>query len=237
MAVVKASKSGATSVAVSCRGIGKSFITKDIEVTALRNVDLDIKTGEFMMLVGPSGCGKTTLISIIAGILKPSTGTCIVEGVDLNALTDTELLDFRAKKIGFIFQSFNLIPTLSLLENIAIPLIINGALQDEAMARAEVMLAKMGLASKADRSPTQLSGGEQQRVAIARALVHQPSLLICDEPTSALDHATGESILTLMKDISAEMKTTFVIVTHDARIFKYADRIAHMNDGAVTGIE
>lgn len=224
-------------LAVSCRGIGKSFITKDIEVSALRNVDLDIKTGEFMMLVGPSGCGKTTLISIVAGILKPSTGACVVEGVDLNALTETELLDFRAKKIGFIFQSFNLIPTLSLLENISIPLIINGAEQDEAMVRAEEMLAKMGLATKADRSPTQLSGGEQQRIAIARALVHQPSLLICDEPTSALDHATGDAILTLMKDISAEMKTTFVIVTHDARIFKYADRIAHMNDGVVTGVE
>jgi putative ABC transport system ATP-binding protein len=224
-------------VAVSCRGIVKSFKTKDNEVTALRGVDLDIQQGEFMMLVGPSGCGKTTLISIIAGILKPSKGTCVVEGVDLNALTETELLDFRAKKIGFIFQSFNLIPTLSLLENIAIPLIINGALQDEAMASAEVMLAKMGLSGKADRSPTQLSGGEQQRVAIARALVHQPSLLICDEPTSALDHATGEAILTLMKDISREMKTTFVIVTHDARIFKYADRIAHMDDGIVTRVD
>jgi putative ABC transport system ATP-binding protein len=223
--------------AVSCKGVGKSFVTKDINVVALRSVDLDIQTGEFMMLVGPSGCGKTTLISIIAGILKPSTGTCIVEGVNLNALTDTELLDFRAKKIGFIFQSFNLIPTLSLLENIAIPLIINGTLQDEAMARAEEMLAKMGLGAKADRSPTQLSGGEQQRIAIARALVHQPSLLICDEPTSALDHATGTTILELMKDISREMKTTFVIVTHDARIFKYADRIAHMDDGVVTGIE
>lgn len=223
--------------AVSCRGVGKSFITKDLNVTALHSVDLDIQTGEFMMLVGPSGCGKTTLISIIAGILKPSTGRCVVEGVDLSALTDTELLDFRAKKIGFIFQSFNLIPTLSLLENIAIPLIINGALQDEAMARAEEMLAKMGLGAKADRSPTQLSGGEQQRIAIARALVHQPSLLICDEPTSALDHATGTTILELMKNISAEMKTTFVIVTHDARIFKYADRIAHMNDGVVTGVE
>ncbi|MES2608275.1 MAG: ABC transporter ATP-binding protein [Pseudomonadota bacterium] len=237
MKTTKALKTSNATFAVSCKGISKAFITKDVEVTALHKVDLDIKTGEFMMLVGPSGCGKTTLISIIAGILKPSTGTCIVEGADLNALTDTELLDFRAKKIGFIFQSFNLIPTLSLLENIAIPLIINGALRDEATTRAEVMLAKMELGAKADRSPTQLSGGEQQRIAIARALVHQPSLLICDEPTSALDHATGTTILELMKDISREMKTTFVIVTHDARIFKYADRIAHMNDGVVTHVE
>ncbi|MES2252147.1 MAG: ABC transporter ATP-binding protein [Pseudomonadota bacterium] len=225
------------SSAVSCRGISKSFAMRECEVTALRGVDLDVQTGEFMMLVGPSGCGKTTLISIIAGILKPSTGTCLVEGLDLNLLTDTELLDFRAKKIGFIFQAFNLIPTLSLLENIAIPLIINGTLQDEAMMRAEGMLCKMGLSSKVDRSPTQLSGGEQQRIAIARALVHNPSLLICDEPTSALDHATGTTILELMKSISHEMKTTFVVVTHDARIFKYADRIAHMNDGVITRIE
>lgn len=223
--------------AVSCKGISKSFITKNINVTALRGVDLEIKTGEFMMLVGPSGCGKTTLISIIAGILKPSTGTCLIEGSNLSALTDTHLLDFRAKKIGFIFQSFNLIPTLSVIENISIPLIINGTTQDEAIARAEAMLSKMGLGKKANRTPTQLSGGEQQRIAIARALVHQPSLLICDEPTSALDHATGDTILKLMKDISAEMKTTFVVVTHDARIFKYADRIARMDDGVVVGVE
>lgn len=235
--MVTVKKQNAPFLAVSCKGIGKSFAMKDVEVTALRGVDLDIQTGEFMMLVGPSGCGKTTLISIVAGILKPSAGRCFVDGADLNTLTDTALLDFRAKKIGFIFQSFNLIPTLSLLENIAIPLIINGTLQDEAMARAEVMLTKMELAKKANRSPTQLSGGEQQRIAIARALVHQPSLLICDEPTSALDHATGATILELMKDISREMKTTFVVVTHDARIFKYADRIAHMDDGVVTGIE
>ena len=237
MTTTKTLKTSNTTLAVSCKGISKAFITKDVEATALHKVDLDIKMGEFMMLVGPSGCGKTTLISIIAGILKPSAGTCLVEGVDLGVLTNTELLDFRAKKIGFIFQSFNLIPTLSLLENIAIPLIINGTLRDEAMTRAEVMLAKMELGKKADRSPTQLSGGEQQRIAIARALVHQPSLLICDEPTSALDHATGATILELMKDIRREMKTTFVIVTHDARIFKYADRIAHMNDGVVTGVE
>lgn len=226
-----------TEIAVSCSGISKSFVTKNTNVTALRGVDLEVKAGEFMMLVGPSGCGKTTLISIIAGILKPSNGTCLIEGKDLSTLTDTELLDFRAKNIGFIFQSFNLIPTLNLLENIAIPLIINGILQDEAMIRSKEMLTKMGLGQKANRTPTQLSGGEQQRIAIARALVHQPSLLICDEPTSALDHATGTTILELMKNICHEMQTTFVIVTHDARIFKYADRIAHMDDGVVTHIQ
>lgn len=227
----------ASAFAVSCRGVSKSFITKDVQITALRSVDLDIKKGEFMMLVGPSGCGKTTLISIIAGILKPSSGSVIVDGADFCSMTDTQLLDYRAKNIGFIFQSFNLIPTLGLIENVAIPLIIGGYEREESLQRGRDMLDKMGLGAKIDRAPSQLSGGEQQRVAIARALIHNPALLICDEPTSALDHATGTMILALMKEIQTEIKTTFVIVTHDARIFSFADRIAHMDDGMVTHVE
>ncbi len=245
VATPSVTQSSAPSIAVSCRGICKSFVTKDVEITALRGVDLDINTGEFMMLVGPSGCGKTTLISIIAGILKPSQGSCFVNGADFSQMSDNELLDFRAKYIGFIFQSFNLIPTLSLAENIAMPLIINATnagvsnptSKDEALGRANDMLVKMGLGEKANRAPSQLSGGEQQPVAIARALIHEPSLLICDEPTSALDYATGDMILRLMKDISRQISTTVVIVTHDARIFNYADRIAHMDDGVVTKVE
>jgi putative ABC transport system ATP-binding protein len=225
-----------SSVAVACRQIQKSFKTKESETYALRSVDLDVNTGEFMMLVGPSGCGKTTLISIIAGILKPDSGDCIVEGTNYKEISENELLDFRAKNIGFVFQSFNLIPTLSIIENVAVPLIINNVEKEEALFEAREMLEVVGLGAKIQSSATQLSGGEQQRIAIARALVHKPSLLICDEPTSALDHTTGTKILELMKTINLERKTTFIVVTHDSRIYQYADRIAHMNDGFIVKI-
>jgi putative ABC transport system ATP-binding protein len=188
------------------------------------------------MLVGPSGCWKTTLISIIAGILKPDSGDCIVEGTNYKEISENELLDFRAKNIGFVFQSFNLIPTLSIIENVAVPLIINNVEKEEALFEAREMLEVVGLGAKIQSSATQLSGGEQQRIAIARALVHKPSLLICDEPTSALDHTTGTKILELMKTINLERKTTFIVVTHDSRIYQYADRIAHMNDGFIVKI-
>lgn len=224
------------SVAVACRQIQKSFKTKEAETYALRSVDLDVNTGEFMMLVGPSGCGKTTLISIIAGILKPDSGDCIVEGTNYKEISENDLLDFRAKNIGFVFQSFNLIPTLSIIENVAVPLIINNVEKEEALFEAREMLEVVGLGAKIQSSATQLSGGEQQRIAIARALVHNPSLLICDEPTSALDHTTGTKILELMKTINLERKTTFIVVTHDSRIYQYADRIAHMNDGFIVKI-
>ena len=225
-----------SSVAVACRQIQKSFKTKESETYALRSVDLDVNTGEFMMLVGPSGCGKTTLISIIAGILKPDSGDCIVEGTNYKEISENDLLDFRAKNIGFVFQSFNLIPTLSIIENVAVPLIINNVEKEEALFEAREMLEVVGLGAKIQSSATQLSGGEQQRIAIARALVHKPSLLICDEPTSALDHTTGTKILELMKTINLERKTTFIVVTHDSRIYQYADRIAHMNDGFIVKI-
>lgn len=225
-----------SSIAITCRQIQKSFKTKESETYALRNVDLEINAGEFMMLVGPSGCGKTTLISIIAGILKPDSGDCIVEGVNYKEISENDLLDFRAKKIGFVFQSFNLIPTLSIIENVAVPLIINNVVKEEALFQAREMLKVVGLEDKTQSSAAQLSGGEQQRIAIARALVHNPSLLICDEPTSALDRTNGTKILELMKTINQNRKTTFIIVTHDSRIYQYADRIAHMNDGFIVKI-
>ncbi|MBM3633627.1 MAG: ABC transporter ATP-binding protein [Alphaproteobacteria bacterium] len=220
-------------VAIQCKALTKSFKTADVETVALRGVDLEVLAGEFLMIVGPSGCGKTTLLSIIAGILRADSGKCIVEGYDYQQMSTDELMEFRAKHLGFIFQSYNLIPTLSLAQNVAIPLIINGTPHDKAVKRAEQILAEVHLKDKMRSRPNQLSGGQQQRVAIARALVHNPSLLICDEPTSALDHATGTKILSLMQDINKNFKTTLVVVTHDNRIFQYADRIAYMNDGCI----
>ena len=223
-------------LAVQCRNVSKTFITSDVQTHALRTIDLDVHEGEFMMLVGPSGCGKTTLISVIAGILTSDTGTCSVLGHDLASLKGDDLLSFRGLNVGFIFQSFNLIPTLSVLENISVPLLINGMERTRALSQSYDMLCEVGLGDRANSKPSALSGGQQQRIAIARALVHQPRLIICDEPTSALDHATGVKILELMQATNRAKNTTFLIVTHDSRIFEYADRMAHMDDGYIKRI-
>jgi putative ABC transport system ATP-binding protein len=219
--------------AVRCQAVVKRFGEGAGEVVALRGVDLDIRAGEFMMLVGPSGCGKTTLISVIAGILASDEGSCEVLGERYEAMRSSQKMDFRAKNIGFVFQQFNLLPSLSIAENVAIPMIINGHDRSKAMQAARVMLEEVGLGDRANSKPNLLSGGQQQRVAIARALVHEPKILLCDEPTSALDHTTGMKILDMMRSLSARHGTTLIVVTHDSRIFKYADRIAHMDDGHI----
>jgi len=222
---------------VSCQGVAKVFGSGDTKVMALRGVDLDIYPGELLMLVGPSGCGKTTLISVIAGILNLDVGSCSLFGCDLNGFTKDGLTAFRGENIGFVFQAFNLIPTLSVVENISIPLLINGEKQEQAIARAAECLAQVGLSGREESLPSQLSGGQQQRVAIARALVHEPKLIVCDEPTSALDHKTGELIMGVLKDLAVRSDRALVIVTHDARIFKFADCIAYMDDGRIVKLE
>lgn len=219
--------------AVSCQNIKKSFRTTDVETVALRGVDLEVDEGEFIMLAGPSGCGKTTLISVIAGILHPDSGHCYIKGQNYFDLPERDLLNFRAKHVGFVFQSFNLIPTLTIEENVSIPLVINGINRQKALERARDILGEVGLAKRVHNKPNQLSGGQQQRVAIARALVHNPTLIICDEPTSALDHTTGMKILELMRSINEKFKTTLIIVTHDTRIYEFAHRVAHMDDGRI----
>lgn len=229
-------KNTPSDIAVACKDITKTFVSGDVQTHALRGVNLSIHKREFFMIVGPSGCGKTTLLSIIAGILQQTSGICSVEGNDYRKLSDEDILTFRAQHVGFIFQSFNLIPSLTVLENITIPLIIQGMERENALTLGKEILEKVGLKNRGNESVTKLSGGEQQRVAIARSLIHKPSLLICDEPTSALDHETGEKIIALMQKINREIGTTFVIVTHDNRIFHYADRIAHMDDGRIVSI-
>ncbi|MBP7252035.1 MAG: ABC transporter ATP-binding protein [Alphaproteobacteria bacterium] len=222
--------------AVICQALTKSFGDKDNRVMALRGVNLVVRQGEMMMLVGPSGCGKTTLISIVAGILRPDGGSCTVLDTDVAKLSADKAVAFRAKNVGFIFQSFNLLPALTVTENVAIPLIINGVARPVALRRAQAILAEVGLGERTQAMPLQLSGGQQQRVAIARALVHEPQLIVCDEPTSALDHETGEQIMALMRKAVHERGATMVIVTHDNRIFPYADRIAKMDDGHIVAI-
>lgn len=205
-------------------------------MAALNGINLDILMGELMMLVGPSGCGKTTLISVIAGILDQDQGRCLVFGEDLLNMASRNKLDFRARNIGFVFQTYNLLPSLNATENVSIPLIINGMKRAEAERKARSILEQVGLGARNAALPSELSGGQQQRIAIARALVHSPRLIVCDEPTSALDHETGHTVMTLLKEVALHKDRALVIVTHDARIFNFADRIAEMDDGHVVKV-
>ena len=223
-------------VAVRCRGVSKVYGDGAAAVTALRGVDLDVATGELLMLVGPSGCGKTTLISVIAGILDQSEGDCRVFGLDFRHMRQAEKTQARGEMIGFVFQAFNLLPTLTAAENVAIPLLLRGQRRSAAMRKAREMLDRVGLSDRVQSRPAQLSGGQQQRVAVARALVHNPKLIVCDEPTSALDHETGQKVMGLLRDVALDEGRALVIVTHDARIFRYADRIAKMDDGRIVDV-
>lgn len=227
----------ADELAVICRGVAKSYGTAGEVVHALRDVDLDVRTGELLMLVGPSGCGKTTLISIIAGILDQDRGDVRVFGADVKAMRQREKAKFRGRTVGFVFQQYNLLPALTAAENAAVPLLVMGTSRKEAVQRAEAMLEKVGLAERTRSLPAQLSGGQQQRIAIARALVHEPKLIVCDEPTSALDQDTGRRVMELLREVAVAPGRALVIVTHDSRTFHFADRIARMNDGSIVGID
>ena len=185
------------------------------------------------MLVGPSGCGKTTLISVIAAILDQDSGDCDVLGHDLKDMDQKERTRFRGASIGFVFQFFNLLAALSAVENVAIPLLINGVSRKNAETRAREALVQVDLGTRLNALPAQLSGGQQQRVAIARALVHDPKLIVCDEPTSNLDHETGRSVMKILRDVAKSPDRALVVVTHDPRIFEFADRTAHMDDGKI----
>jgi putative ABC transport system ATP-binding protein len=223
-------------IAVQCKGVTKSYGTGTARVTALRGIDLDVRKGELMMLVGPSGCGKTTLISVIAGILDQDDGECTIFQHDLKHMGSRDKTRYRGQAVGFVFQSFNLLPALSAAENVAVPLLINGVPRRQAVARAKEVLAKVGLGDRTHSLPAELSGGQQQRVAIARAIVHSPKLIVCDEPTSALDHQTGHKVMEILREVALDEERSLIIVTHDARIFEFADRIAHMDDGRVEDI-
>jgi len=225
-----------SALAVRCRNVTKIYDSGGQKVIALDGIDLDVATGELMMLVGPSGCGKTTLISVIAGILDHDEGSCEVFGKDLAAMSNQEKLKFRASHIGFVFQAFNLLPSLTVAENVSVPLLINGIKRADAERKAISILEQVGLGDRAGFLPAQLSGGQQQRVAIARALIHDPGLIVCDEPTSALDHETGHTVMQLLKGTVLQNNRALVIVTHDSRIFSFADRTAEMDDGQIVKI-
>jgi putative ABC transport system ATP-binding protein len=226
----------APTAAVLCQGVTKHYGEGNARVVALRGVDLEVRAGELLMLVGPSGCGKTTLISVIAGILDRDDGQCEVFGQDFAKMSQRGRTLWRGRNIGFVFQAFNLLPTLTAAENVAVPLMILGEGRGAAVKKASDILAIMGLGDRTHSLPSELSGGQQQRVAIARALVHEPRLIVCDEPTSALDHDTGHVIMRLLRTVALKEDRALVIVTHDARIFGFADRIAKMDDGRIVRI-
>ncbi len=219
--------------AVFCQGITKIYGEGPTRVEALRGVNLELNLGELLMIVGPSGSGKTTLISILAGILDSTEGECCVLGKSLNEMRSAALTEFRGKNIGFVFQAFNLIPMLTARENVAVPLLLNGMEYEPALQQADEILKRYGLEDKLEERPINLSGGQQQRVAIARSCIHGPSLIVCDEPTSSLDSETGIKVMELFREEVLEKNRALIIVTHDARIFPYADRIVKLDDGRI----
>src|SRR5262245_29339293 len=223
-------------VAVTCLGLTKAFGEGEARVMALRGVDMDVYAGQMTLLVGPSGCGKTTLISIIAGLLDPTDGEVSVLGEDLRRMRGARLVRFRGKNIGFVFQQYNLLPSLTAAENAAVPLVIAGRPRREAVARAREVLDAVGLGDRAHSLPNQLSGGQQQRVAIARALVHEPRLLVCDEPTAALDAAAGRTVMQLLRKVAVQPDRAVVVVTHDSRVYDFGDRMVTMADGRISEV-
>jgi len=213
------------------RHLTKVFPSGDREITVLRDVSFTIPARAFVAIVGPSGSGKTTLLGLLAGLDTPTSGQVALDGADLGSLSEDERARLRGEKVGFVFQSFQLIPTLTALENVQVPLELRG--EPDAATRAGELLARVGLADRAHHYPVQLSGGEQQRVALARAFVNRPLVLFADEPTGNLDSATGARIIDLLEELNRDAGTTIVLVTHDPDLAAHAGRIIRLSDGAV----
>jgi len=215
--------------------VSKSFMSGESNLTVLKNVSFEIQKGEFISILGPSGSGKSTLLGLLAGLDRPSTGSVSINNQNLNSLSEDKLSIFRNLHVGFVFQSFQLIPTLTALENVMVPLELQN--RKDAQKNAESLLEKVGLASRKNHYPIQLSGGEQQRVAIARAFSNQPLILFADEPTGNLDQKTGHKILDLMLELNRNEQTTLVMVTHDLNLAQLSQRIIKLSDGELVSDE
>jgi putative ABC transport system ATP-binding protein len=214
--------------------IMKEFRTGKVVVHALRGVSLEIEAGEMLAIVGPSGSGKSTLLGLLGGLDTPTSGRAEVGSLDITDMNESQLADVRSTKIGFVFQTFNLIPTLTALENVALPAQFARSRSNvKPMRRARELLTTVGLGDRLKHRPAELSGGEQQRVALARAMVNQPALILADEPTGNLDSATGEEVLRLLRRLCDESGQTVIMVTHDPRVATYADRVAFLQDGRI----
>jgi putative ABC transport system ATP-binding protein len=224
-------------IAVEIRGVTKDFPSGDEVVRVLHGIDLDIEENKLTMIVGPSGCGKTTLLSIITSILTPTEGSVKVEGVDITKLRDRQKVLFRRSNFGFIFQQYNLLPALTAVENASVPLIAAGKPRAGAEAIARDVLTELGMGDHLHKLPNQLSGGQQQRVSIARALVHNPKVIVCDEPTAALDAHSGHVVMEMLRKIALQGQRAVIVVTHDNRIFEFADKMVYMEDGKIISQE
>jgi putative ABC transport system ATP-binding protein len=223
---------------IVAREVSKSYATEAVEVHALRGVSFDVEAGSFLAFVGPSGSGKTTLLNLIGCLDKPTSGSLEVAGMDVTRLNRRQAATFRGEHLGFVFQSFNLIPVLTAFENVEYPLVmVQNRPASERRARVLQLLDAVGIADQQDKSPEQLSGGQKQRVAIARALVTQPKLVLADEPTANLDRETASMIIALMKTMKHELNTTFIFSTHDTRIIGEVEIIYTLEDGQLTGCE
>ncbi len=228
-----AARNSSTGLAVRCHSISKSYGAGPSRSSVLKSVELQASCGELTFICGPSGCGKTTLLSIIAGVLKPDVGAVEIFSTPLDRLSNRARARFRSHNIGFVLQQFNLLPALDLVENVAVPLQIIGRSARTARRLATESLARVGIAEYAKRHPPELSVGQQQRVAVARAIVHSPRLIICDEPTGALDGEAGAKIMQLLHDVARSSESAVLVVTHDHRAMTFADRIYELSDGSI----
>lgn len=211
----------------------KLYPSGESTIQAVRGVSLQINEGDVIAIMGPSGCGKTTLLNVLSGIDEPTSGGVMLEGKPLFGISDDERSRMRAENLGFIFQDFNLLPVLSAVENVELPLLMIGKPAAEARKTALDALAAVGLGERSDHRPSELSGGQQQRVAIARAIVHKPTVILCDEPTGNLDSATSSTVMELLKGINEKLGTTFLLVTHDSDVAQQCSRILQMEDGQI----
>jgi putative ABC transport system ATP-binding protein len=211
----------------------RTFEVGETQIDALRGVSLAIDQGRFVALVGPSGSGKSTFLNLVGGLDRPTSGELWVDGVELSASKEKALTEHRRRRVGFVFQSFNLLPRLTALENVALPLMFVGVSEGDRLARARHLLEQVGLSDRLEHRPTQLSGGEQQRVAIARALVSRPAIILADEPTGNMDTTTGAEIMALLRRLNREQGVTLLLVTHDPEAASFADRVIRLRDGQI----
>jgi ABC-type lipoprotein export system ATPase subunit len=218
---------------IEAHGVQKTYRSGRLEVQALRGVDFAVEPGEMVAVMGPSGCGKTTLLNCLSGLDEFDSGEVCIEGADLRGMDDRRRTDYRSRRMGFIFQTFNLLPVLTAAENVELPLLVGGVRAAEARRRAIAALERVGLGERTEHRPAELSGGQRQRVSIARALVNGPAIVWADEPTGNLDSKTTADVMNLIKELNAEQRQTFVIVTHDADIGLLCNRIVRMNDGEI----
>jgi putative ABC transport system ATP-binding protein len=219
--------------AIRAVNLTRAFEVGETQVEALRGINLEVSRGQFVALVGPSGSGKSTFLNLVGGLDRPSEGELWIDGMELSASKEKALTEHRRRRVGFVFQSFNLLPRLTALENVALPLMFVGVPEQERLTRARELLIQMGLEDRLEHRPTQLSGGEQQRVAIARALVGRPAIILADEPTGNIDSTTGKEIMTLLRRLNKEQGVTLLLVTHDDEAAAFAERVIHLRDGQI----